>query len=143
MSPTRSDGNDTARLGLKESIALATEQTATLCCSMGSATFQSCWKWPALSRDVEAELAWNPTVSSTAVGVAVKDGVVTMTGHLDTFAEKHAVERIASRGRRQGDRAGTRREAFAGPQARRNRHRQRGGTGLEMENLGPRSTRYA
>ncbi|MBA3623063.1 MAG: BON domain-containing protein [Methylibium sp.] len=50
-----------------------------------------------LKRDVEAELAWDPTVRSTAVGVAVKDGVVTMTGHLDTFAEKHAVERALRR----------------------------------------------
>ena len=41
--------NDTARLGLTDSIALATDQTATLCCSICSATFQSCWKWPASS----------------------------------------------------------------------------------------------
>jgi osmotically-inducible protein OsmY len=50
-----------------------------------------------LKRDVIAELAWDPTVRSTAVGVAVKDGVVTLTGHLDTFAEKHAVERALRR----------------------------------------------
>lgn len=50
-----------------------------------------------LKRDVAAELAWDPSVKSTAIGVAVKDGVVTLTGHLDTFAEKHAVARAVQR----------------------------------------------
>ena len=50
-----------------------------------------------LKRDVAAELAWDPAVKSTAIGVAVKDGVVTLTGHLDTFAEKHAVSRAVQR----------------------------------------------
>ncbi|HEY0856809.1 MAG TPA: BON domain-containing protein [Albitalea sp.] len=50
-----------------------------------------------LKRDVAAELAWDPAVKSTAIGVAVKDGVVTLTGHLDTFAEKHAVARAVQR----------------------------------------------
>ena len=43
-----------------------------------------------LKRDATAELAWDPAVKSTAIGVAVKDGVVTLSGHLDTFADKHA-----------------------------------------------------
>jgi osmotically-inducible protein OsmY len=50
-----------------------------------------------LKRDVTAELAWDPAVRSTAIGVAVKDGVVTLTGHLDTFAEKDAVSRAVQR----------------------------------------------
>ena len=50
-----------------------------------------------LKRDVTAELAWDPAVRSTAIGVAVKDGVVTLTGHLDTFAEKHAASRALRR----------------------------------------------
>lgn len=50
-----------------------------------------------LKRDVMAELAWDPAVKSTTIGVAVKDGVVTLTGHLDTFAEKHAALRAAQR----------------------------------------------
>ena len=50
-----------------------------------------------LKRDVTAELAWDPAVKSTAVGVAVKDGVVTLTGHLETFAEKHAAARAVRR----------------------------------------------
>jgi osmotically-inducible protein OsmY len=50
-----------------------------------------------LKKDVEAELAWDPSVKSTQVGVSVKDGVVTLTGHLETHAEKSAVERALRR----------------------------------------------
>jgi osmotically-inducible protein OsmY len=50
-----------------------------------------------LKRDVSAELNWDPAVNAAAVGVAVHDGVVTLTGHLDTFAEKHAVARAVRR----------------------------------------------
>jgi|SRR5450755_3628809 osmotically-inducible protein OsmY len=50
-----------------------------------------------LQRDVMAELARDPAVRSPAVGVAVKDGVVTLNGHLDTFAEKYAVEKALGR----------------------------------------------
>ena len=50
-----------------------------------------------LKRDVTAELAWDPAVKSTAIGVAVKDGVVTLSGHLDTFADKHAAARALRR----------------------------------------------
>ena len=50
-----------------------------------------------LKRDVTAELAWDPAVRATAIGVAVKDGVVTLSGHLETFAEKHAAERALGR----------------------------------------------
>jgi osmotically-inducible protein OsmY len=50
-----------------------------------------------LKRDVTAELAWDPSVDATAIGVAVKDGVVTLTGHIDTFAQKHAAARAVRR----------------------------------------------
>jgi len=50
-----------------------------------------------LKTDVVAEFAWDPAVSPTAIGVAVKDGVVTLTGHLDTYAEKEAVARAVRR----------------------------------------------
>ena len=50
-----------------------------------------------LKRDVTAELAWDPAVKSTAIGVAVKDGVVTLSGHLETFADKHAAARALRR----------------------------------------------
>ena len=50
-----------------------------------------------LKRDVTAELAWDPAVKSTAIGVAVKDGVVTLSGHIETFAEKQAAARAVRR----------------------------------------------
>lgn len=50
-----------------------------------------------LKRDVEAELAWDPAIKSTAIGVAVKDGVVTLSGHLQTYPEKWAIEKALRR----------------------------------------------
>lgn len=50
-----------------------------------------------LKADVTAELAWDPAINATNIGVMVKDGVVTLAGHLDTFSEKHAVERAVRR----------------------------------------------
>ena len=50
-----------------------------------------------LKRDVIAELEWDPVIDETGVGVSVKDGVVTLAGHLATFAEKVAVERAVQR----------------------------------------------
>jgi osmotically-inducible protein OsmY len=50
-----------------------------------------------LRDDVEAELSWDPAVKASDVGVIVKDGVVTLTGHLASHAEKYAVERAVQR----------------------------------------------
>ncbi|MEY3253184.1 MAG: hypothetical protein RL227_2157 [Pseudomonadota bacterium] len=50
-----------------------------------------------LKTDVSHELQWDPAVNATHIGVAVKDGVVTLMGHLDTYAEKYAVERAVQR----------------------------------------------
>ena len=50
-----------------------------------------------LMAEVSAELAWDPVVKETAIGVAVKDGIVTPTGHLDTYAEKEAATRAVRR----------------------------------------------
>jgi osmotically-inducible protein OsmY len=50
-----------------------------------------------LKRDVTAELEWEPSINASHVGVAVNDGVVTLTGHLDTYAEKYAIERAVQR----------------------------------------------
>lgn len=50
-----------------------------------------------LKADVMAELAWDAAIDATDIGVLVKNGVVTLTGHLDTFAEKHATERAVRR----------------------------------------------
>jgi hypothetical protein len=50
-----------------------------------------------LKLDVTAELAWDPAIKADAVGVAVKDGIVTVSGHIDTYAEKRAVEKALRR----------------------------------------------
>ncbi|RFO96038.1 OsmY domain-containing protein [Rhodoferax lacus] len=50
-----------------------------------------------LKADISRELAWDPAIHAAQVGVAVKDGVVTLTGHLDTYAEKFAIEKAAGR----------------------------------------------
>ena len=50
-----------------------------------------------LKKDVLAELEWDPEIGATSIGVGVKDGVVTVSGHLDTYAEKFAIERALRR----------------------------------------------
>jgi osmotically-inducible protein OsmY len=50
-----------------------------------------------LKADVVSELQWDPAINAAHVGVAAKDGIVTLTGHLDTFVEKYAIERAAQR----------------------------------------------
>jgi osmotically-inducible protein OsmY len=50
-----------------------------------------------IKRDVEAELQWEPSINAAAIGVAVKDGIVTLTGHVATYAEKMAAGRAAAR----------------------------------------------
>lgn len=50
-----------------------------------------------IKKDVLAELLWDPLISETKVGVTVNEGVVTLTGHLDTYAEKVAAKRAAER----------------------------------------------
>ena len=50
-----------------------------------------------LKNDVLSELSWDPLVPEARVGVTVNDGVVTLSGHLDTYAEKVAARRAAER----------------------------------------------
>lgn len=50
-----------------------------------------------LQFDVMQELAWDPTVDHAAVGVAVAGGVVTLSGHVSSYAQKLAAERAAKR----------------------------------------------
>lgn len=47
--------------------------------------------------DVINELKWEPSIDATKIGVTVKDGIVTLTGYVDSFAEKLAAERVATR----------------------------------------------
>ena len=41
------------------------------------------------------ELAWVPNVDAAHIGVAAHDGVVTLSGIVDTLAEKLGAERAA------------------------------------------------
>jgi osmotically-inducible protein OsmY len=50
-----------------------------------------------LKKDVESELEWDAVVKSNNVGVAAKDGVITLSGHIDSYAEKYAAERAVQR----------------------------------------------
>ena len=47
--------------------------------------------------DVAAELGWDSAVDASAIGVAAKDGAVTLTGFIDSYAGKLAAERAAKR----------------------------------------------
>jgi osmotically-inducible protein OsmY len=50
-----------------------------------------------LQTDVIAELSWEPSVHAAQIGVAVKDGVVTLAGEVSSYAEKWDAERAAQR----------------------------------------------
>jgi osmotically-inducible protein OsmY len=50
-----------------------------------------------LRERVERQLDWEPAVTSTNIGVAVRDEVVTLTGYVENYAEKMAAERVAKR----------------------------------------------
>ena len=45
-----------------------------------------------LRETVQDELQWNPKFDGKAIGVSVKDGIVTLSGHVSSWAEKTAVE---------------------------------------------------
>src|ERR1700744_3985448 len=51
-----------------------------------------------IKEDVTNELLWEPQITEPeAIGVAVQDGAVTLTGHVPTYAEKLAAVRAAER----------------------------------------------
>lgn len=50
-----------------------------------------------LKKSVEAELNWEPSVDAAEIGVAVKDGVVTLTGGVESYWEKVTAEEAAWR----------------------------------------------
>jgi osmotically-inducible protein OsmY len=50
-----------------------------------------------LKNDVLTELSWDPLVPEAKIGVAVSEGVVTLTGHLETYSEKIATKRAVER----------------------------------------------
>ena len=51
-----------------------------------------------IREDVIRELRWDPQISDPdAIGIAVKDGAVTLTGHVSSYPEKLAAARAAER----------------------------------------------
>jgi osmotically-inducible protein OsmY len=50
-----------------------------------------------IGEDVLSELNWDPKISSSDIGVAVKDGVVTLTGYVSSYWEKDEAEKAAKR----------------------------------------------
>ena len=50
-----------------------------------------------IQQDVIAELKWEPSINAAEVGVEVKNGVVTLAGHVASYGEKWDAERAAQR----------------------------------------------
>jgi osmotically-inducible protein OsmY len=50
-----------------------------------------------LRKHVLDELDWEPSIDSADIGVAVKDGVVTLTGHVPSYVQKRTAERAVLR----------------------------------------------
>ena len=50
-----------------------------------------------LQQDIIAELKWEPSVHAAEIGVEVRDGIVTLAGHVSSYAEKWNAERAAQR----------------------------------------------
>lgn len=50
-----------------------------------------------IQQAVLRELEWEPLVKSTEIGVAVKDGIVTLSGFVDSYAKRYNAERAAKR----------------------------------------------
>ena len=50
-----------------------------------------------LQQSVRDELEWDPSLNAAHIGVMADKGVVTLTGHVGTYAEKMAAEKAAGR----------------------------------------------
>jgi osmotically-inducible protein OsmY len=50
-----------------------------------------------IQREVLAELAWEPRIRPNEIGVVVKDGVVALTGWVDSYTKRWAAEEAAHR----------------------------------------------
>src|SRR3954464_9685345 len=50
-----------------------------------------------VQQDVLTELKWDARVQPNEIGVAVKDGVITLTGWVDSYVKKWAAEEAAHR----------------------------------------------
>ncbi|TLU74528.1 BON domain-containing protein [Lichenicoccus roseus] len=50
-----------------------------------------------LQSSVLAEMAWEPSIAAGHIGVTARNGIVTLSGHVDSFLEKNAAEEAARR----------------------------------------------
>jgi len=50
-----------------------------------------------IQRDVLTELKWDAQIQPNEIGVSVKDGVVTLTGWVDSYLKKWSAEEAAHR----------------------------------------------
>jgi len=50
-----------------------------------------------LQQDVMNELQWEPSIEAAEIVVSVRDGVVTLSGYVDSYGKKLAAERAAAR----------------------------------------------
>jgi osmotically-inducible protein OsmY len=50
-----------------------------------------------LQQAVLDELSWEPSVTAAHIGVAADSGVVTLTGHVESYAQRHAAEAAVRR----------------------------------------------
>lgn len=50
-----------------------------------------------IQKDVMEELQWAPSLQASSIGVSVKDGIVTLSGIVDTYAKKIQAEKAAKR----------------------------------------------
>jgi osmotically-inducible protein OsmY len=50
-----------------------------------------------IQKDIMDELKWEPSLRNDDIAVAVRDGVVTLAGFADSFADKIRAERVAGR----------------------------------------------
>jgi len=50
-----------------------------------------------LQKDVMDELKWEPLLSASEIGVSVKNGIVNLSGLVDTYSKKLAAEKAAKR----------------------------------------------
>jgi osmotically-inducible protein OsmY len=60
----------------------------------------------ALRQDILDELEFEPRIDAANIGVAVAKGVVTLTGHVSSYAQKIAAEAAARRVKGVGARRG-------------------------------------
>ncbi|QRM90820.1 BON domain-containing protein [Lacinutrix sp. WUR7] len=48
-----------------------------------------------IKEDILDELEWQPSIDETQIGVVVKDGIVTLTGTVDSYVKKREAEKAA------------------------------------------------